>query len=771
MYDGAPSIRLEGDRERALALIPNAKALLQRAQAFVQTAKVPTFSMSETLGPGEYIFVLVSNGQNLITISAEPQVVDKVTTEVPLILGEATPRYYSGCTSDDARLLTVMTDGKTSTTLHSFIPTSDTRQADPQLFRGKQNVPHLAVKPWAAYGELESPFPAATYSQYTLLRPTMYSGTMKKVVQAVMGLGRQRREAFVDDDIPGDTPSAYAISVEATGVQVRFDYKFHRTHGIYKGEDDTLWLVEISMTQGVLARPLPMFPASAVAKFRRFSDTAIAVILEELGGLPTGEAFPTGSALSAAIANGTVLRLAAPSILQPFYQSSPYATSMGWAFNDNGTEAHNTAWYFGDDGFIRSVWWAVHITIGPLRTRREPGEPIAEGSAVARLQREGFLYNYPSPVPTSPSRYLPIKFYEPGISGLYSFSAVPTEEAALRPQPKCDTVMFVCFVDNRIHTVSYYNDPRAGAYSNTTGEAPACPYGDSWDIYSVSGSRALTAVPYSNELDERTLLQEHTSATTYVSQYVGHDPPSYGDIILHPNYCFMTRNAVFKNTVTRVTTGGESLTVVIAIPAFSREAFYYASAHWYATGHSRSKTVSFSLLRDPHGYWGYRKFPGNFLNPSNCNPQVCNGQHTIRKVICESFQPSGCNEYADAGGWASQCDDIEALCRTPPHARRGSVESEDMGSDVTTKLILVTSGAGGQIEMPVTFSEVSNQWTAITPDPITGVAQILSATHSTLGSEAVVYDGGLYAGSRVRGTLPDGATASTAHCFVGVNNI
>ena len=69
-YDGAPSIRLEGDEKRALALIPEGKLLLSKAQAFTKRAEIPTYSMSRRVSDDEYIYVLVAGDQNIIQISA-----------------------------------------------------------------------------------------------------------------------------------------------------------------------------------------------------------------------------------------------------------------------------------------------------------------------------------------------------------------------------------------------------------------------------------------------------------------------------------------------------------------------------------------------------------------------------------------------------------------------------------------------------------------------------------------------------------------------------
>ena len=82
----------------------------------------------------------------------------------------------------------------------------------------------------------------------------------------------------------------------------------------------------------------------------------MATALEELGCLPTGEAFPAGDGVANLIASGDILQLLLPSDMSEFYACSPYSSAMGWALNSKGTEAHNTAYKYGDDGFQRGVW-------------------------------------------------------------------------------------------------------------------------------------------------------------------------------------------------------------------------------------------------------------------------------------------------------------------------------------------------------------------------------------------------------------------------------
>ena len=96
VYDGVPSIRLEGDEERALVLVPEAKALLYKVQTFKQRAGVGTFSMSRRVDDDSTIYVLSSLGQNLIHIAVATDVPEQVYLKDETPDSALSPDFYSG---------------------------------------------------------------------------------------------------------------------------------------------------------------------------------------------------------------------------------------------------------------------------------------------------------------------------------------------------------------------------------------------------------------------------------------------------------------------------------------------------------------------------------------------------------------------------------------------------------------------------------------------------------------------------------------------------
>jgi hypothetical protein len=151
--------------------------------------------------------------------------------------------------------------------------------------------------------------------------PGRYSGTMRKVVQMLLGLGHP----------------------------INYEYGATRTHGIWLAADGTPWVIEIGI-RGIYAAPMPVATddATTLANFR----TAQSAAGYDLDFIPRPEnpIPPLDNALTYAVENGTVLELAAASAMASFYALSPYFSACGWAFSYSGNSAQNTAWGWHGSG-------------------------------------------------------------------------------------------------------------------------------------------------------------------------------------------------------------------------------------------------------------------------------------------------------------------------------------------------------------------------------------------------------------------------------------
>lgn len=792
VYDGTPSIRLEGDEKRALALIPEAKALLYEVQTFIKRAEVSTFSMSRRVDEDSFIYALSTNGVNILHISVSPEYPGEVSETPPTLEPTEFPDFYSGFvyggTLGDGP---PTRDGTRPGVCQVFSPTPACQQQfSAELSMGRQSVTRLAVKPWPAFSqELENPSLDPPYTQYAKLRSSMYSGSMKKVAQLAMGLGRIKKSKLRDPS-KYEPDDRYIKDVGERGVQIRYDWRFSRTHGITFGSDGTPWLVEISISRGVLAMPLPIFPKSDTAGFRERAenrgDRAMTRALDELGFLPTGEAFPnTALLLEERIASGDVLRLLSATDLREFYKCSSYSSSMGWCFTESGHEAHNTGYYFDEIGFQRSVWYQINLFFGPIVENRGFNEPVASGSAVLRRISEGFIW---CPRTVNPvHHFVPIKFYEPLLPGLLSHDGTCMIEAAGLPAPKVDTVMFVCFIDGDLKTIRYYRNPKQDNYNNVDdprypGE---CLLAGSWTITTVSGSRSFPPMMYTNDFDDRRVVNESKHVVNINSEDLGYDPPKFSDFLTAPDCCYIWRERVFRRTTTTEASGGENPQSCIAIPNYSREAYYYAEGNFFATGHTFSVGIGYDVVLDPNVGYGWRCFPRISAPPfppgrDDCNTRVCRGDanctaggighHKERRVMCLAHESisggpwvvgggggDNCSDFADSGTWLSVCQGVDGFNQQGMD-KTTSWFAEDRGTDERAALKYMASGQGGPVDLTLSYMDFEAYWMRPSPDPDTFVVHHVHATQSGLGSDLSIFGLNLTVvdtGVGVRGYAPD----------------
>jgi hypothetical protein len=826
LYDGVPSIRLEGDEQRALALIPEAKALLYRTQEVIKNAGVSTYSMYRNVEDG-YIRTLCAHGQNIIYISVAADGVDE-TYEGKDYPYSMFPDFYSGIvTSLALQYETITKDDGTEVVIPvcpGFSPTPDCIASHPKdrLVPGRQRVSRLAVEPHAFLSELKNEDPMGNgpkFHQYGKLRSSMYSGMMRKVVQIVMGLGKIGVAKMRDPNRPGTPDSDYLKSIAGPGVQVRYDYKFYRTHGITVADDGRLWLVEISSFRGVIAMPLPLFPRSTSEGFkeraRARKDDAMVFALEELGGLPTGESFSfSDGAIEAEIAKGNILRLLTRDELSEFYDFMGYSSAQGWAFSPDGREAHNTGWKIGDDKIQTGAWYQINIRIGATNRNRRPGQPIAEGSANLRKVREGRIYCHPKgPAPRLKKHFLPFKYYEPLLEGLISHEGVPAGEPEVAKLPVSDTPVFVCFVDGTLKVVFYYHDPEyleRGPRKTMAGEFGRCLLAGEWELVQGEKTR-LPRMMYTNEYDYRREIQSNFERETLESIDLGYKAGAAYSLIDTDHWFAGVRFKGFSNKYTRTVDITESVIGAVLVPRYSREAFYFATADWEGKFISddpdddpgadpiqtQHRDWQFNI-RDPHMYsmfrcgtYGETNF---FAMPDYIAASVPNRLKCRAGVACP-FVPAGADwnppfpqvidhyysptaecaeEYADEGPWLDSCEPLGqpsdvGMTQWPVY---DNTYYTTYPFKQSCALYLVTQGHNGPIQIDTTVQRVGQWWNNISPD-IWGNYQQITVTHSAIGEDCVVYDTAPHDDptrtQKITGYLPDEIPQVTYPTFVGVN--
>lgn len=269
----------------------------------------------------------------------------------------------------------------------TFVPTAATveRLVDVAV-AGEQELARYAVN--ANVETRDDLFAGDT--QYEALRASQFSGKMRKLVQLLMGFGRPpegpnkfltvAQQVLKASGVKAPEPDVAATKAFTTGVQIDYDSRFYRTHGLAQGADNSWWLIEVS-ARGLLAMPLQYYRYTTSPSFIAVAstiDAEVALALSTFGGLPTGEAISLDTELFGAMKRaGIVKELQPASAMEAFYDLSPMSSACGWVFNDSGTEAHNIGFGTNASSKLATEHWKVTFSIGmPIDPQQPTDSPI-----------------------------------------------------------------------------------------------------------------------------------------------------------------------------------------------------------------------------------------------------------------------------------------------------------------------------------------------------------------------------------------------------------
>lgn len=624
-YDSRPiRIVLDGDEELAQAQLPAAYNLLHRIESFIKTSGVEAYASGERT-PNGYVYAKTVGDIRTVMSFAEGGAVDPLEQEY-----EFQPKFriLSGIVTDGT-IGDIREHYKLNPTtnryefdreeelpwhekppafgaesdptvryvkaLRKFVPTPVAARFNRQELRGTgpQSSRALAIVPAAGFDELKAPPKSVyTFSQLQKLTSSMYTGMMAKCVQALMGLGRIPLEWFDDPAVMKENQgvmkySEYAKRTAASGVQIHYDYKFYRTHGIYR-DGPTLWLVEVSVSRGVLAMPLPVFPKTRGLDPSKINDPALALVVREFNGIPTGEPIPQN--VDKAIEDGTVIRLATPAQLDNVYAYSPYSSVCGWSFNESGRAALNCGFRYTDgdpdqEGAVLNL--NIRIKTNPKWKPGKKGVPCGTGSAQASVTFQGRM--------RSGKFGLPVKHHEPMMQGIISHIALPQRTTKAPDQFRLfNAPVFAAYIDNQAVIGRFAGggkpDNKTIGYDQTIGEK--CFVGGSWTWEYTSGSVSLPNMVYTTIHDFRAPVAERR---VWGSRTVtggapgpwrqGHDPT-------RPEWGSVTRARYYADKVISFSAGGEARGAILIAPSGIRNGYYMFQGRWYVTGVNRSESQS-----------------------------------------------------------------------------------------------------------------------------------------------------------------------------------
>lgn len=811
---GPASVSIEGDVERGQEFVPRARMLLGSLLARMKIGGLEQGMDHWVLDEkdGSYCYAIVAGSVRKVIIvvggvSGEADGgVPNVTAQIPdfvsgIVMNGTIPKQVTP--PDVARLSTFWPTPHCADLFH--------------LPDGVQQSAKLAVEPYSVFDELFSKAENSPvkYSQYTLLKPTMYSGLMRNVVQFLMGFGKQNTASIYDKAkprIPDKHPppvqrgnedanlTQYEKDVKEKGRQIRFDWRWFRTHGIYRSSDKTLWIVEIGSSRGALAFRLPINAFTQDPRFRekleKLGDDAGTYALDHLGAWPTGESIPT-TAVDSWKRAGLVLELAPVSDLSDFYSNGPFSSQMGWAFSPDGSEAHNTC--NGWDGDMQNAsHYSISIQIGKFKEVDPPRRAQALKSKFSSLaSKDGYKDRYPavmakidrmedrdcdsfvertdpadslfdevdqlqldpcasgsahlSLVSRSPLYYpgkyqRMVKFPHPELGYLLSHDMRSSGPVA---DTRCNATVHVFFAQGGLKYVRYFRDPRDGPQNVHTDDFEECMYVGSWNSHDETGPRPIAPQMYTSEFDDRAeVAGSHTDAHI-TSVDMGYCQIGVQDDITYPPRAWVFRVKRFMKTTHSETVQGSFQTTAVTIPFYDRCAYYYTSAVG-STSSSSFDIAGYTYLSDPWFCETWRNFggwtSGHAEHPDDCC--ICQAR-TVRSPA-PRYNPQGynggagnCADFADSGPFCFLCDNADAMVYYIPEPPLPPGQSTNEGPKVhrITHLVNDTDFAPLLIE-DTTFTELNYEryWFIPSPDPDSQITQYLDVTHNAFGdAQAMKY--------------------------------
>lgn len=706
-------------------------SVAKRITNLKELSKVDSIKMVYDLPDGGYVIVQ-DMGSNFRVIAHKPELIKDM-----LASGIATyyiPMLYSGVITNAIALkghgVGLRLTDATLLRLAGYDINKTSKEKEVQLRR-------FVVEYDGRFGELKplNPSSSLVVTQYAQLRPTWYSGAMAEVVQIIGGYGRQdinnlpagefEQAQFVlpktiEDKIK-DEMGAYRLpgytGMPSRDGGIKYDYKFNNTNSIGFDDKNKPWLLNID-SSGVWAMPLPIIPATTTPTFKAYiaemGDEEVLKVVDRFGGLPSGEAFPTGRAFQAWRRAGVVIKVCDTS---DFYSHITYSSACGWAVNDRGTEGYNTCYDYMDDdgiglGFTYKLSLALKNTIdykGSLLRdydnsnyqqavvsayMRSLVSVVNKGteedrailykisrSSVADIYSRAIVtegkddYAYWDNLEHAPiskhegrvsevyrgylyhfldKKFQPqIKFPEPLLGGCVSHDFLPLSGRNRQNPPNSDTIMFAYYIGDSLNVVKYFvnwDSMIRGSEDNFERDMTV----GNWSGKEYIGSTKIQGFFYTTDIDERELIAIRETNTTIVGADKGYGgKPKFGYDGLFHMCGTMYRDRYYTHQKTIVTDSGKTLDIAICIPYLGRSSIISAKK---TTISSQTTVKSLDLLsrRDPTSYRYYTfDFGLAYLSMTIKNPKGRPEPWDGYPVWVEEirYQPYDGSDFADNGPW------------------------------------------------------------------------------------------------------------------------
>lgn len=374
----------------------------------------------------------------------------------------------------------------------------------------------------------------------TSTRASNFSGEMRKVVQILQG----------------------------ADIAVEYRYVAAVTHGVFKTENGSRWVIEIS-NQGVAAWIMGICQTAIVSRDGE----------PLLDYTPLHTPKPTGDALVAARVAGTFLDLLPAAGVQDFYTKDMYFSACGWAFSGDGHEAANVC--VGADSNAR-IGFLYKIQIIEIANR-----PV---SATLAEASRGYLA-----IGTDRTHMkFPVAAGDPRLFSYDTGAYLPVNTDA----------PIYCYYEG--FTLQVFRVVFSYGGNTLTGneETPCCgvigpqvPPNDSGASYRVSGTFSFSEVPHfvGGASNNPSVLNESSISGTTRTRFADTTPLGVGTL---GTACIQNHGLQFRVSGSQSSvTGAELVANVFAVPAYDREAVYIGGK-LDGTGLVRTAYSAFDAVND-----------------------------------------------------------------------------------------------------------------------------------------------------------------------------
>jgi len=547
------------------------------------------------------------------------------------------PDFVAGFIHGDGRTR-VLKDAVTGCFIPQLLiePTAHTEYVSPEYAARK-----LAAVGGKVYGATTYPpedAENATFSQSSRKRPGYFTGHMATIVQMMLGGGRftspsvyklAAQQRKVKSPIGGmqlgidartgkvdepPQPSHYqymkpyekdkcvgtANTSDPFAMEVPWDYRWHRTHGIVFGQDKTVagshsigFIVDISDT-GVYAYPVQVDPLTRYGNVQQYMKKVYPWldepvfngmdVFEAFGGIPL-PTYITQAKLNAAVTAGTAARLCDTTT---FYTNGEFISTMfGWAFSESTGEAANiTVKDFGEDKMKKTQLFKLKVSglqIVEERDAQNKVRVVTKGTGGIIKVSEGSFYNPGKPPANHPCGMTEVPqfhIYEPLLGVMVTYDLRYGRSFGQRD---CDAPMFCSYVKDDLHVLNYFSSAAPPTNAAEATREP-CQVTGTWTETTAGGVRTAGHF-YNSTTDFRRQIADFRVETT-TKAWPAYDYTKHEQVVRFSQLCRSTRLYFNHVNIVQKDSGIETWHAAVGTSSTDRSVYFVCTLHTKSRGYT-----------------------------------------------------------------------------------------------------------------------------------------------------------------------------------------